>query len=51
MILDPSSIAISEPSNEVIEIWSEIDLYFLAAWQGGKLAKSLPDLTAASICR
>ena len=51
IILDPSNIAISDPSNEVIDIYSEINLYLLAKWLGGKLAKFLPDRRAASNAR
>ena len=48
MILDPSNIAISDPPNEEIDIWPEIDLYLRARWQGGKSVKSLPDRMAAN---
>ena len=48
---DPSNIAISDPTNEVIDIWPEIDLYLLAMWQGGKSAKSWPERIAASKAR
>ena len=41
-------MAISDPSNEVIDICSELDLYLLAKWLGGKLTKFLPDQRAAS---
>ena len=51
MILDPSNIAISDPPNEEMDIWPEIDLYLRARWQGGKSAKSLPDRMAANRAR
>ena len=48
MILYPSSIAISDPPKDDIDIWPETDLYLRARWLGGKSAKSLPDRIAAS---